>query len=83
MLYVVDRLQTLDEHIVDIDLHYFVDLVGKYFVDEALVGFSHIIEAKGHDPIAIQTSIYHEGGVLLVRLMHLDLVVSRICIHEA
>ena len=54
MLCMVGRLQTIDEHVIDIDLHHLANLVGEHLVDEALVGGLHILEAEVHDLVAIQ-----------------------------
>ena len=53
---VVDQLQTLDEHAIDVDFHCLVE----HLVDETLVGDPRILETKGHDPVEIQDSVHQE-----------------------
>ena len=60
MMSVVDQLQTLDEYVVHIDLHYPTDLVDKHPFDEALVGDPCIIEVEGHDPVEIHALVCQE-----------------------
>ena len=74
---------TLNEHVIDVNLYCFTDLIGEHLVDEVLVGCSRILKTEGYDFVAIQAPVCHERGMNLVRLVHLDLVLSRVCIHEA
>ena len=46
---VVLVILSLDDHIVNVDLHYVVDLLAEHAGDHPLIGGSGVLEAKGHD----------------------------------
>ena len=47
-----------------------------------LVGRTCVLESKGHHLIAVQTAVGDERGMLLIRDVHGDLIVSRVDIHK-
>jgi len=53
------------------------------FVDHLLESGSGILQAKGHNLVAVDGLVGGEGCLVLVLWMHLDLVTSRVSIHEA
>ncbi|MED6181487.1 hypothetical protein PIB30_019741 [Stylosanthes scabra] len=70
------------QHIVDVYLDLPTDYVFEDFGYQTLVSCSGILEAKKHACIKICPIWGDEGRPFLVRLMHGDLVISRIGIHE-
>ena len=73
---------TLDQHIIDINFHRASQLLRKGLVYQPLVRCSNILQAEGHDFIAIKSAIGNEGIVLLVLRERGDLIVPRIRVHE-
>ena len=65
-----------DDHVVDIDLDIFSDLLLKDPVHESLVCSAYIFQAKGHDPIVEVGIFSDEFHFLFVWDMHPDLIVS-------
>ena len=74
---------TFDDHVVDVDLHYVVDLLALHAGDHPLIGGSGVLEDEGHDFIAICSLRSDEGCLLHVVFGHRDLVVPPLCIQEA
>ena len=66
----------LDEYVINIDLHCLIDLFFEHHIDQTLVGCTYILESKGHYPVAVQVAVSDERGVLLIRDVHGDLIVS-------
>lgn len=42
-----------DMHVINIYLHYLANMLGKHGIDKSLVGRTHILEAEGHDLVAM------------------------------
>ena len=72
----------LDKHVIDVDFHISAYLVVKDGIDQPLVSGPGILQPKWQHTIMVGASVGDEGGVLLVRWVHQDLVVSREGIHE-
>ena len=83
MFYVVFYYFGLDKHVVHIDLHCFPYQVFKHPIRKSLIDHSSILETEWHCLVAVKTSIGDEGGVLLIKFVHRDLIVSRVHVHEA
>ncbi|KAI5324121.1 hypothetical protein L3X38_033194 [Prunus dulcis] len=73
----------LDLHVVHIDFHSFANLLLKDLIHEPLVGCSGVLQPKGHDLVAVGPSLDDERDLRLVILMHQDLMIARVGVHEA
>ncbi|KAI5323668.1 hypothetical protein L3X38_032740 [Prunus dulcis] len=80
---VICTLWGLDQHVIHIDFHNFANLLLEDFIHEPLVGCSGVLQPKGHDLVAVGPSLNDERSFCLVVLMHYDLVIARVGIHEA
>ncbi|CAL9000815.1 unnamed protein product, partial [Prunus brigantina] len=72
-----------DQHVVHIDLHSFADLLLDDFIHEPLIGCSNVLQPKGHDLVAVGPSLDDERSFRLVILVHQDLVIAGVGVHEA
>ena len=70
-------------HIIDVHLHTLLDDGFKHLVHYLLVGCSCVLEPKGHDLVAIQSSVHNEGGLLLVSMTQGNLMMPGEGTHEA
>lgn len=68
-------------HVVNINLHVYPYLVGNHDIHESLVGDTIILEAEGNGLVVVVAMIRHEHR--LGRMIHSNLVVSRVGIHKA
>lgn len=66
---------SLNYHVIDIDLQVFLYLVGEDNIHEALVGGVNVLKDERHDIIMIVVMIRHEGSFRSVYRIHLNLVV--------
>ena len=82
MYYVIFCLEGFDEHIVDINLHYFTELFGEHTVHKSLVSCASVFEAEGHYPVAISSAISNECSVFAIVGIYHNLIVTREGIHE-
>ncbi|CAL9025497.1 unnamed protein product, partial [Prunus brigantina] len=79
---VICTLWGLDQHVVHVDFHSFADLLLEDFIHEPLVGCSGVLQPKGHDLVVVGPPLDDERGFRLVILMHQDLVMAGVGIHE-
>ncbi|CAL2237870.1 unnamed protein product [Prunus armeniaca] len=80
---VVCPLRGFDQHIVYVDFHGYADLLLENFVHEPLVGCSGVLQPKGHDLVAVGPSLDDERGLHLVIIVHHNLIIAGVSIHEA
>ena len=66
----------LDKHVVHIYLYVPSNLLIEHMVDQPLVHGSCVLQAVGHDPVAIKPLPGDEGDLLFIFFYHLNLVVS-------
>lgn len=57
--------------------------MGEFNVHESLVCCAIIIKVEGHDTIVIVAMIQHKAFFGSVQRVHTNLIIPRICIHEA
>ena len=72
-----------NEHIVYVCLHCFADLLFQTCLNHALICCAGVFEPEGHC-VKIEGAIWSDkcrSG--LIGLLHLNLVVTRVCIEEA
>ena len=69
-------LLALNYHIVHIHLHVSSYLGLKHLIRESWVDSLSIHQAERHDFVTKQSLTSDKGWLLLIRLMHLDLIVS-------
>lgn len=81
MDFVVLFFERFNEHIININLHNFSELVGKHTVDELLIGCTCILQTERYYFVAIRAAICDECSFLIVGIHH-DLIVTRKGIHE-
>ena len=72
----------LDDDVVDVDLDVFADLLAKASLHAALVGGASILQAEGHDVVAVDACWRDECSEFLIFGFQLDLVVPRISVEE-
>ena len=73
---------TLDMHVVHIYLYVPPNLLAEHLVYQSLVRGPHILQTQRHSPIAIQSLVGDEGGLLLILLYHSYLVVFGESVHK-
>ena len=73
----VSHARAFDHHVIDVGLHFFVELFGKNFIDHPLVGSSSILQPEGHYLVAVSPSVNHEGYFFFIFLCHSDLIVTQ------
>ena len=76
MRYVISCLEGFDEHVVDIDLHFFTELFGEHPVHESLVCCTGVFEAEGHYLVAVCSAIGNECSFLAIVGIHHNLIVT-------
>ena len=79
----VGAIDTFHKHVVDIYLHYVSNQLLEDFIDHPLKSGSGVLQAKGHDFETVDDAANGEGCLVVIFWMHLDLLVSRLSIHEA
>lgn len=70
----------LDDGIVDVGLHIALELWLQTSLDHALVRGPSILEAKRHSDVAICVERCDERGLQAIRLLQVDLMISRITV---
>ena len=73
----------LYQNIINVDFHGLPYLLSEHHVHHSLIRGTSVLQAKGHDLVAIKALISYERGVLFIWQVHGYLVIPRICIHEA
>ncbi|PKU84765.1 hypothetical protein MA16_Dca008175 [Dendrobium catenatum] len=74
--------ETLYQHVVDVHLHITSNKGFENHIHETLVSCSSILEPEWNHPITIQPFICLECCCFFVSRIHLDLVVTRVGVHE-
>ncbi|PKU85929.1 hypothetical protein MA16_Dca001760 [Dendrobium catenatum] len=85
LLQVGDMLRffkTLYQHVIEVHLHVTPNKGFENLIHEALVSCSSILEPEGHYPITVQSSVCLKYCCFLISRIHLDLIVTRVGIHE-
>lgn len=72
-----------NQHVVNIYLYGFADLMGEHRVYKALICSSGVLEPKGHHFLIIKTSIGDERAMFVVWFIYGYLVIFRERVHEA
>ena len=75
--------RTLDEHIIDVHLHGNPEELGEDLLHQTLIGGPGILQTEGHNLITVEATIGDECSVLFVAMVHWDLIIPRVGIHEA
>ncbi|PKU65742.1 hypothetical protein MA16_Dca022163 [Dendrobium catenatum] len=75
--------ETLYQHVINIHLHITSNKGFKNLIHETLISCSNILEPEGHHPITIQSFVCLKCCCFFVSQIHLDLVVTRVGVHEA
>lgn len=57
MINVLISMERLDEHVIYVDFHGVVDLVGEHLVTKSLVGCIRVLQSKGHNFIVEDASL--------------------------
>ncbi|KAI5321605.1 hypothetical protein L3X38_030676 [Prunus dulcis] len=76
-------VEGFNQHVVYLDFHGFADLLIENFIHEPLVGCSDVLQPKGHYLVAVSPSLDDEKGLRLVILVHQDLIIAGVGVHEA
>jgi len=82
ILHMVGAIKTLHKH-VDIHLPCVPDQLLENFINHSLESGSFVLQAEGHDFVAVDGAAGGEGRLVLVFWMHPNLIVSLVDIHEA
>ena len=82
ILHIVGVIETLHKH-VDIHLHFVPDQLLENFINHSLESGSFVLQAEGHDFVAVDGAAGGEGRLVLVFWMHPNLIVFLVDIHEA
>lgn len=69
-------MKAFHQHIINIYFHGLPNLLRKHLVHQSLIYGPYVFEAKRHYFIVVKFHVGDEGGVLLVKSVHLNLVVS-------
>ena len=83
VLHVVGTIETLLEYVNNIHLHRIPDWPLEDFIDHSLECCSDVLRAEGHNFVTVDDTASSEGCLVLIYWMHLELLVSRVSIHEA
>lgn len=75
--------EALHQHVVYVHFDISLSLVFEHLIDEPLVGCPRILQTERHHSVVVKPPISDESCYFLVKLVHLYLIVSRECIHEA
>lgn len=73
----------LHQHIFQVHLNVSSNLFIKHFSHKSLASDTHILQPEGHGLAAKQPLTSDERNLLLVRLIHIDLIVSEKGIYKA
>lgn len=82
MLEVALVFSLFNNHVAEIHLDDLSYVFFKNGIHHHLVGRPCIFEPKRHDPVAIQSLICDEWSRDLIRLMHINMIVSQKCIKK-
>ena len=80
---IIPRGCTLNQYFVDVDLHRDSQYLCEDLIHQPLISCPCIFQIEGHYFVAIKSAISDDGGVFLILRKHGDLIVTRMCVHEA
>uniref|UniRef100_A0A0D3CG99 Uncharacterized protein n=1 Tax=Brassica oleracea var. oleracea TaxID=109376 RepID=A0A0D3CG99_BRAOL len=82
MTEVINGMERLNQHVVDVHFHSDAQLICEHLVYKSLVGCSGVLQTERHDLIAVRSLICDEGCLLAIIRVHHYLIVSREGVHE-
>jgi len=83
MLEVICALYTFHQHIADVYFHGAPNQVFEDFVNHSLECGPNILESEGHHLVAVESATSSKGCLVFIWLVHLDVIISEIGVHEA
>ena len=76
-------LSTFYQHDVNVDLDVSSNLMCEHLVHEPLICHAHIPEAERHHFVVEEAFAGDKRSLLLIRLLHFDLDITRKSVHKA
>ncbi|PKU86416.1 hypothetical protein MA16_Dca025239 [Dendrobium catenatum] len=74
--------ETLYQHVVHVQLHLTSNMGFENLIHEVLISCSIILELEGHHLITTLSSVCLKCCCFFISQIHLDLVVTRVDVHE-
>ena len=83
VLHMIGAIKTLYKHVIDVYLYCVPNQLLESLIDHSLENGSDVLQAEGYDFVSVDGAAIDKDRLVLIWRMHLDLIVSRVGIHEA